>query len=85
MESGLTIPRLKTLLEAYAARRRRELEQLWLVIRHAYGADENTPQSILPPLAEPGTADTAPDDPDDADAFDPVAMVRRHSAQKEGR
>ncbi len=80
MERGLTIPRLKILLDAYGARRRRELEQLWLVIRHAYGSEEDDPQSILPPLAH--REHTATDDDDDG--FDAVAMVRR-ARQHEGR
>ncbi len=73
MEAGLTIPRAQLLLEAYNTRRRRELEQLWLVIRHAYAGEQDNPQSILP--APP--AGRAPAEHDDEDGFDAVAMVRR--------
>lgn len=70
------------LTDAYAARRRRELGQLWLVIRHAQNGDEDNPDAVLPP----GPHDTAAElDDDDGDpGFDAVALVRR-ARQNEGR
>lgn len=79
---GLSIPRLKVLLDAHNVRRRRELTDLWLVIRHAQNSDENTPDSILPALT---TAAHEVDDDGDEDGFDAVAMVRRSRQKNEGR
>ncbi len=61
-------------MEAYRIRRRSELAQLWLVIRHAHNSEEDNPESVLPPIAP-----AQPDDEDDdeLDDFDAIAMVRR--------
>ncbi len=77
---GLSIPRIKVLMDAHTARRRRELSDLWLVIRHAQHSEESNPDSVLPGAV---AAPTPADDDEDADGF-ALSMVRR-ARQKEGR